>query len=93
VIANVQNSQFRKLANSNSNPKEIWVAVRSFSNPSQFKCILSSYTPDVINNYFASVASDEDYNISDILGLMNDITEDDSEAVRCNKITEPEIER
>jgi hypothetical protein len=24
---------------------------------------------------------------------MNDITEDDSEAMRCNKITEPEVER
>ena len=93
MIANVQNSQLRKLANSNSNPKEIWAAVRSISNPPQSKCILSSYTPDVINNYFASIASDDDYNLSDILGLMNDITEDDSEAMRCNKITEPEVER
>jgi hypothetical protein len=89
----VQNSQLRKLANSNSDPKEIWAAVRDFSNPPQSKCILSSYSPDVINNYFASIASDDDYNLYDILGLMNDITEDDSEAMRCNKITEPEVER
>jgi hypothetical protein len=93
MIANVQNSQLRKLANSNSNPKEIWAAVRSFSNPPQSKCILSSYTPDVINNYFASVASDDDYNLPDILSLMNDITEEDSEAMMCNTIKEPEVER
>jgi hypothetical protein len=54
---------------------------------------MSSYTPDVINNYFASIASDDDYNVSDILSLVNDITEDDSEAMRRNKITEPEVER
>ena len=38
MIANVQNSQLRKLANSNSNPKEILAAVRSFTNPPQSKC-------------------------------------------------------
>ena len=47
----------------------------------------------MINNYFASIASDDDYNLSDILGLMNDITDEDSEAMRCNKIAEPEVER
>ena len=93
MIANVQDRQLRKLANSNSNLKEIWSAVRSVGNQSRTNNLMSECTPDAVNNYFASISSDEDYNLSDILSLMNDVTDDDFEAMRCNEVTEPEVER
>ena len=90
MIASVQNNRLSKLANSNC--KEIWAAVRSCSSRSHLNSIYSSYSPDTVNDYFAAIATDDDYDISKILDLINNVTEDDFNAMTNNEITEPEVE-
>ena len=53
----------------------------------------SSYSPDMVNDYFAAIASDDDYDLSTILNLINDVTEDDFKAMTSYEITNPEVER
>jgi hypothetical protein len=88
-IGNIRSKQFARLSNANS--KELWAAVKGRHNnnlASQYGHILTS--PDSVNKFFATVATDDDYDASVVVNLRNDVSLNDLESVSC--FTEMDVE-
>ena len=92
IIVNNRSKTFEKLAKANS--KELWEAVKGRRNNcaarNRYSHIFSS--PDVVNNFFATIARTEDYKLDDIIELRNVITPSDLLEVENLSLTEIDIE-
>jgi hypothetical protein len=79
LITESRSKQFVGLANSNT--KELWAAVKGkkckTSDVNKYKNIFTS--PDLINQFFATIATDENYDFNEITQLRSSLTPDDYE--------------
>jgi len=65
LIATQRQSSLAKLVN--AGPKELWASVRQSGGSSQSACRLNQGDADCINDYFANVATNTDYNRSAVM--------------------------
>jgi hypothetical protein len=91
LIADVQRKLLSKL--SNSNPREMWSAVRSRSSHVQYNGTLETFSPDEINHFFARISTATDYSRAEVTKLYSVNTENDVEAVNARRISAFEVER
>jgi hypothetical protein len=59
------------------------------SDVNNYRNILAS--PDLINQFFATIATDDKYSLNEILQLRSALTPDDYEKITSNSITEVEV--
>ena len=92
TIADIKRKQFVKMTNCNS--KELWNAVKGKGNKTaeadKYTHILSS--PDLVNKFFATIATAEDYNIDAVLNLRNVVTAEEYNLIKENELDELDIE-
>jgi hypothetical protein len=74
LIAEVQNSLLSKLSSSSS--KEMWTAVRSCSSHVQSNGKLNSFSPDMVNQFFAKISTVNDYSRSEVYAIMKKSVQD-----------------
>jgi hypothetical protein len=79
IIVDNRSNRFEKLARANT--KELWEAVRGRErgNNNEVRNRYSAYSPspDIVNNFFATIARTDDYKLENITELRNVITPSD----------------
>jgi hypothetical protein len=92
LIADFRSKQFIKMKNANS--KQLWAAVKGKSSlgcdSSNYNNILSS--PDLVNQFYATVATASDYNLAEIINMREILALDDYDAVSTISFNELDIE-
>jgi hypothetical protein len=91
LIAEVQNNLLSKLSSSSS--KEMWTAVRSCSSHVQSNGKLNSFSPDMVNQFFAKISTANDYSRSEVMNLCCANTVRDNEEISARQISVYEVER
>ena len=92
LITDFRSRQYMRLANANA--KELWVAVKGKSSnlagSHKYSSIMAS--PDLVNQFFAAIATADDYDLADIINLRNILPPDDFNILNNISFSELDIE-
>jgi hypothetical protein len=71
----------------------MWAAVRSCTSSHVQSSLLTSYPPDIANQFFAKISTAQDYSRSEVMNLRSENSEYDIADINANKIADYEVER